>query len=286
MQTATPHPTWPGVSEPVPEADLRVLSLGAGVQSTTLALMAAHGEIGPMPDLAIFADTHWEPKPVYDHLDWLASGNVLPFPIHRVSAMDLRQHVVARASRDDGRYISVPYFLGNGGMGRRQCTREAKIAPIRAELRRLLGLAKGQHATKFKVEQWIGISTDEMQRMASAREKWIIHRWPLIEARISRGDCMAWLNRHGYPIPPKSSCIGCPFHSDAFWREMQSTDPGAFADAVAVDHALRARGEVRGMRSQEFMHRACRPLDQIDFEARTTGPQSDFLDECDGVCGT
>jgi DnaJ-class molecular chaperone len=28
---------------------LRVLSLGAGVQSTTLALMAAHGEIGPMP---------------------------------------------------------------------------------------------------------------------------------------------------------------------------------------------------------------------------------------------
>ncbi len=29
---------------------LRVLSLGAGVQSTTLALMAAHGTIGPMPD--------------------------------------------------------------------------------------------------------------------------------------------------------------------------------------------------------------------------------------------
>lgn len=36
---------------------LRALSLGAGVQSTTMALMAAHGEIGPMPDCAIFADT-------------------------------------------------------------------------------------------------------------------------------------------------------------------------------------------------------------------------------------
>ena len=36
---------------------LRVISLGAGVQSTTMALMAAHGEIGPMPDCAIFADT-------------------------------------------------------------------------------------------------------------------------------------------------------------------------------------------------------------------------------------
>lgn len=38
---------------------LRALSLGAGVQSTTMALMAAHGEIGPMPDCAIFADTGW-----------------------------------------------------------------------------------------------------------------------------------------------------------------------------------------------------------------------------------
>jgi 3'-phosphoadenosine 5'-phosphosulfate sulfotransferase (PAPS reductase)/FAD synthetase len=48
---------------------LRVLSLGAGVQSTTLALMAAHGEIEP-PHCAIFADTGWEPRAVYDHLDW------------------------------------------------------------------------------------------------------------------------------------------------------------------------------------------------------------------------
>ena len=53
---------WPGISEPVQGAHLRVLSLGAGVQSTTLALMAAHGEIGPMPDAAIFADTGWEPQ--------------------------------------------------------------------------------------------------------------------------------------------------------------------------------------------------------------------------------
>jgi hypothetical protein len=41
---------------------LRVISLGAGVQSTTMALMATHGEITLMPDCAIFADTHAEPK--------------------------------------------------------------------------------------------------------------------------------------------------------------------------------------------------------------------------------
>ena len=80
---------FPGsIPDPAQAADirLRVLSLGAGVQSTTLALMAAHGEIGPMPDCAIFADTGWEPKAVYEHLAWLGSLNVLPFPIHIVSA--------------------------------------------------------------------------------------------------------------------------------------------------------------------------------------------------------
>ena len=53
------------------DASLRVISLGAGVQSTALALIAAHGEIGPMPDCAIFADTQWEPQIIYDHLNWL-----------------------------------------------------------------------------------------------------------------------------------------------------------------------------------------------------------------------
>ena len=44
---------------------LRVLSLGAGVQSATLAILAAHGIVGAQPDCAIFADTGWEPASVY-----------------------------------------------------------------------------------------------------------------------------------------------------------------------------------------------------------------------------
>lgn len=61
------------VSLSAPPADpdsirLRVLSLGVGGQSTTLALMAAHGEIGPMPDCSIFADTGWEPAAIVWHI--------------------------------------------------------------------------------------------------------------------------------------------------------------------------------------------------------------------------
>lgn len=90
---------------------LRVQSLGAGVQSTTLALMAAHGETGPMPDCAIFAEAGWEPKAVYDHLDWLRSPNVLPFPVHVVSAGNIRDQLMGAAKGK--RWASIPAFAKN-----------------------------------------------------------------------------------------------------------------------------------------------------------------------------
>ena len=75
---------------------LRVLSLGAGVQSTTLALMAAHGDVGPMPDCAIFADTGDEPAAIYEHLQWLSSPNVLPFPVHVATRGALERALILR----------------------------------------------------------------------------------------------------------------------------------------------------------------------------------------------
>ena len=65
-----------------------ILSLGAGVQSSTLALMAAKGEVTPMPDMAIFADTGYEPQAIYKWLEWLEKQ--LPFPVVRVSAGNIR----------------------------------------------------------------------------------------------------------------------------------------------------------------------------------------------------
>jgi hypothetical protein len=85
---------------------ITALSLGAGVQSTTLALLAVEGVL-PKPDVAIFADTGWEPRAVYDHLDRLAV--VLAdagIELHRVSKGNLRRDIVD----PDSRYASIPYF--------------------------------------------------------------------------------------------------------------------------------------------------------------------------------
>ena len=46
---------------------LTVLSLGGGVQSTVMALMASQGAFNRVPDCAIFNDNHWEPPTVCAH---------------------------------------------------------------------------------------------------------------------------------------------------------------------------------------------------------------------------
>lgn len=267
------------------EPKLRVISLGAGVQSTTLALMAARGEIGPMPDCAIFADTQWEPQHVYDHLAWLES--VLPFPVHRITAGSIRDAIVTKTNTTGGRFASVPYFTSNGGMGRRQCTKEYKIEPIAKKQRELLGYQPRQRIPLGSVEVWIGISTDEIQRMKDALNKWQINRWPLIEVGMSRRDCLNWMRDRQYPTPPKSSCIGCPYHSNRQWREMKDEDQASWQDAVEVDRMMRRNGAVRGMRHLEYMHRSLKPLDEVDLSTAAERGQIEFgfLQECDGMCG-
>ena len=75
---------------PKPSAPLRVLSLGAGVQSSTVCLLSLTGEL-PRFDALIFADTGWEPKAVYAHLDRLeAAATAARVPLYRVSAGNLR----------------------------------------------------------------------------------------------------------------------------------------------------------------------------------------------------
>ena len=53
------------------EPTMRILSLGAGVQSSCLALMAQEGLTKHKPDYMIFADTGWEPSFVYEHVEYL-----------------------------------------------------------------------------------------------------------------------------------------------------------------------------------------------------------------------
>jgi len=270
---------------------LRVLSLGAGVQSTTLALMAAHGEIGPMPDCAIFADTQSEPRAVYEHLRWLMSPGVLPFPVHVVTTGSLRNQIYAGmlAPRKNGTPRingHPPFFTPPGAMIHRQCTQDFKITPLRREIKRLAGLSPRARGPKTPiVEQWFGISRDEAQRMRTSDLKWIEFRYPLIEKSMNRQECLRWLDAKGYARPKKSACFFCPYHNDAEWDDLRKNDWVAWDEAVEMDKLIRPGDTARARGRPWFLHRSLRPLDEVPLTADDRGQPDLFGNECEGMCG-
>ena len=85
--------------------ELNLLSLGAGVQSTVIALLAADGQLGHL-DGAIFADTGWEPKAVYDQVDRIGVElDKAGIPLYRVAKGNLREDAVD----PEHRFVSVPW---------------------------------------------------------------------------------------------------------------------------------------------------------------------------------
>jgi hypothetical protein len=258
----------------------RFLSLGAGVQSSTLALMIAGGEF-PMIDAAIFADVGAEPQTVYDWLNWLEQQ--LPFPVYRVNGGNLRERIMRRVRREKSGSGGPPFYTTPNGMLPRQCTRDHKLVPIEREQRRLLGLSGKRGPKEIVAEAWLGISFDEAMRMKPARLRFVRNVYPLVDRGLTRGHCLEWMARKGYPTPPRSACTFCPYRSDQEWKGLKQRDPEAFADAVAMDKAI--RGGFVDSTEQLFVHRSRVPLDQVDFRDASDFGQRDFINECEGMCG-
>jgi hypothetical protein len=266
---------------------LHIISLGAGVQSSTMALMAAHGEITPMPSCAIFADTGAEPQEVYDWLDWLEKQ--LPFPVYRVGKKNLTEDILAvRISGKSGhKYMKmqIPAFIEGHGIMGRQCTSEFKVVPVRRKMRELAGIT-GKQCKELVISQWMGISTDEIQRTKVSIEPWMEFRHPLIDAGMSRQHCLDWMKDNGYPEPPRSACTYCPFHSNEEWARMKK-QPDEWKKIVQFEKDLQAAqmelhpdNRLRGL---PYLHNSWAPIDKIDFGQAEK--QFDWVDECEGMCG-
>jgi hypothetical protein len=246
-----------------------------------MALMAAHGEITPMPKCAIFADTQDEPEEVYHWLEKLEKW--LPFPVHRVTEGRLSDSVTKLKTSKDGNLYTesgIPAYTlkpdGLKGMSQRQCTQNYKINPIRKFLRKW---------QKQGVVQWIGISLDEAHRMKPSRDKWVTNVWPLIDKRMNRHNCLLWLNKNGYPKPPRSACIYCPYHSNSEWRALSDR---SFLEAAQFEKNLQAafRQLTHGNGNVPYLHPSRVNLMEVDFSTdEDHGQQIMFGNECEGMCG-
>ena len=108
---------------------LRILSLGAGVQSSTILLMSNMGLL-PKLDAAIIADVGWESRVTYDWLYYLRA--VCSIPIIEVSGGNIKNDLL----ENSGTSRSMPFWTmvdGNVGRMRRQCTQKYKVAPVDKE---------------------------------------------------------------------------------------------------------------------------------------------------------
>jgi hypothetical protein len=243
-----------------------VFSFGGGTQTAAIAVLILQGKL-PRPDVVVMADTGREIESTWVYLDEIIApalasiGLTVQIASHELAKVDIYAHngdllLPAYTSQKDGG--KLPTF----------CSDKWKKHVIRRWLR----------ANDYNdVDVWLGISTDEIERMKPSGLNWYRHVYPLIEMiPTTRAQCSALVESFGWPKPPKSRCWMCPNQSPQMWAEMRRTQPQEFAKATDLEKQLQAHDE------HIYLHRAMIPLvDAVNL----TDQQPGLFDGCDsGYC--
>lgn len=242
-------------------------SYGGGTQTAAIAALVLQGKL-PRPDVVVMADTGRELASTWDYLHEVvgpalaAVGLTVQIAPHSLAKVDLFSY---------GGELLLPAFTRAGvGVGklRTWCSDEWKKQVVRRWLR-----AQGVE----DCDNWIGISTDESERMKDSDVLWCRNVYPLIElVPTSRAGCVAIVEKMGWPAPPKSRCWMCPNQSGRDWLRMRDEQPSEWAKAVALDD------ELRQMDPYVYLHRAGVPLPQA---VAVDDLQGGLFDGCDsGYC--
>ena len=184
---------------------VQIWASGGGVQSAAIAALIVQGEL--KPDMAVIVDTEREQSTTWAYMDDVISPALagVGVTLHRVNKS--RYATVDVYGGADGEDLLLPAFTRQSGpVGKMSsfCSNEWK--------RRVVQRWATDQGVKL-ASMWLGISLDERQRMSMVAGKWE-NRYPLIERRMNRGDCMALVESMGWPSPPRSSCWMCPNHAD------------------------------------------------------------------------
>lgn len=259
---------------------MKILSLGWGVQSWTLAAMVALKELPPL-DFVIHADTTWETQRTYEFATiwgpWLIDHDV-----KLITVSEPEQAKKATTFKTDIPAFTVSAVNNIHGQLRRQCTGRWKITPIRRFVAEELA-RRGLSKSTGIVEQWLGITTDEWQRAKDSDVQYITHRYPLLQMDMSRGDCIIWLQSHGLPVPPKSACTFCPYHSKRAWEEMKREGGADWTQAIEIDLQIR---DVRPPYPL-YVHPARVPLaEAVNIPEDYDYEQLSLIDDADAECGS
>ena len=244
-----------------------IWSSGGGVQSTAIAALICQGELNP--DLAVIVDTEREARTTWEYLDtWvLPALNKAGCILHRVTKSQYAT-VDLFGGKDKGDVLLPAFTDQSGRIGKlaTYCSNEWKKRVMQR-------WAREQGVTQANT--WIGFTIDELNRVTTPIGKWQ-HRYPLIERRMTRGDCIALVESMGWPTPPRSSCWMCPNHTTSEWVDLKENNPEDFKLAVQLEK------EIRLIDESIYLSNSGVTLDKTDF----TNPQDDlFTGRCtSGMC--
>ena len=230
----------------------QIWASGGGVQSTAIAALIVLGRL-QKPDLAVIADTGREQSTTWSYMEQVTVPALAKVGVNlqRVHAKDYA--TVDLYGGADGESLLIPAFTNQSGeMGKLPafCSNEWKQRVVRR-----WATQQGTEAA----DMWLGISTDEMQRLTFPKSNKWRHIFPLVDQRLNRYESEQLAERMGWPKPPRSSCWMCPNHTQHEWRNIRDNKPDDWKEAVRFDRDIRKRDP------NAFLHPDCIPLDQADL---------------------
>jgi hypothetical protein len=266
-----------------------IISYGGGTQSSALVIMSLEGEYNlPRPDFGVYADVGAEPEFVNDYVAYFIDyvKRVYDFDIYVVQykkGIIEQLKTIPKISRNGNFYTSsVPPFYvkkqdNTVGMLMRQCTGDFKINPCNKLIN-----SKIKRGEKYNL--WKGISFDERQRAKISMDKKKTFIYPLVENFTRRGDSITYLKNKGIKPAQRSSCIFCPFHSDAYWRWLKYYHPTEFQRAVDIEEYINTLSNKSNLKY--YLHKSCVPIDKVIFKNENQlNMFPELIDECDAECG-
>lgn len=239
---------------------LKILSCGAGMQSTALALMSCANKLikdnrstgfgfsyegrVPVYDLVVFCDLGLEPDWVYSQVYFIKEACEwagIPFVI-------LDSNLYEDYLRDFGkkRVVSIPFWSmdpeGKKGKMMRNCTLDYKINLIQKYVRwECLGYKKGQRIKPEDIkahEMHLGFSKEEERRCKDNPNKMFVNKFPLCDMGLVRADNYAYIKDVWGLETKASACCFCPFHTNYFFDYIKRNNKDEYDKTVAFDEML------------------------------------------------
>lgn len=265
---------------------MRVLSCGAGMQSTALALMACENAMfaclhpgKPLPwplvpiyDLVVVCDLGSEPPWVYTQIAFIAKvcrKAGIPFLVLYTGLYEDYMENFGPA-----RVASIPFWTiapdGKAGKMLRVCTMDFKVAAVQTYVRRgLLRYKYMEHIRGGDLEAHelhIGFSAEERKRASKSNSNMFKNRFPLIEMGLERKDNYKYILESWGLETRASACIMCPFHSNYFFWFLKKKYPRIYLMVVAFDRMLGRRQPLSKIKSKLFISHSRKRIEDLCAE--------------------